>query len=183
MLYLTRQDIEERRARGWEEGNLYDPPSPGRIAQSKELIAQTSFAFRGVTLGRGIGLFEGQAIDDYSTPEERARQRSRDEKVSWPRIPSEHLNACYSSLSFFDAEGMRFHLPAFLICDLKGDYKSLEIEFSLTRLGSYNEEQFNLFTTAQKEAVAAYLEFLAEDIDGEYSRDDIARALQGFWRA
>src|SRR5688500_17196676 len=77
-------------------------------------------AFAGVKLGNGIGLQEAQGIDDYADKETCARYRAGDEKEDWTRIPAEELSRCNSSLSFFDAEGMRFHLPAFLVAELQG---------------------------------------------------------------
>jgi hypothetical protein len=47
------------------------------------------------------------------------------------------LNACYSSLSFFDAEGMRFPLPAFLIAELNGGYLQ-DMSFQLAYLNDYS---------------------------------------------
>src|SRR5438046_507176 len=80
-------------------------------------------AFRGVTLGEGVGLLEGRGIDDYEVQEVLDAYRSQDEKEDWSKIPVDALNNCYSSLSFFDAEGLRFHLPAYLIADLEGLYQ------------------------------------------------------------
>jgi hypothetical protein len=55
---------------------------------------------------------QAQAIDDYEDEATCGRHLQDDEKEDWSRIPIEGLNRCNSSLSFFDAEGMRFHLPA-----------------------------------------------------------------------
>ena len=103
------------------------------------------------------------------------------QQEDWRKIPTTNLNACNSSLSFFDAEGMRFHLPAFICCDLRGEY-GLELEFSLTGLGDWKKKKFSLLTSAEKAAVAEYLEFLAEDVDGEFSLDEIRMALDEFWK-
>ncbi len=160
---------------------MYLEPSPERIERANSIIAQISEAFRDVKLGAGVGLYEGQAIDDYESDEERALKRAKDEKEDWKKIPTKHLNACHSSLSFFDAEGMRFHLPAFICCYLRGEY-ALELEFSLTGLGDWKKKKFSLLTVAEKAAVAEYLEFLAEDVAGEFSRDAIGKALDEFWK-
>ena len=77
-------------------------------------------AFHDVRLGGGIGLWEAQAIDDHADVATRQRNRNRDEKDDWRRISVETLEACDSSLSFFDAAGMRFHLPAFLTAEMAG---------------------------------------------------------------
>ncbi len=160
---------------------MYLEPSPERIERANRITAQICEVFRDVKLGAGVGLYEGQAIDDYESDEERALKRDKDEKEDWRRIPTKHLNACNSSLSFFDAQGMRFHLPAFICCDLRGEY-ALELEFSLTGLDDWRKEKFSLLTIAEKAAVAEYLEFLAEDIAGEFSREEIGKALDEFWK-
>ena len=87
-------------------------------------------AFSGVTLGDGVGLCEAQGLDDYEDDATLAKLRRRDETQDWLRISVEDLNRCYSSLSFFDAEGMRFHIPAFLIADLEGTFNQ-EVIFTL----------------------------------------------------
>ena len=140
MLFLTHKGIAERYARGWEEASLYSEPNPERIARAKEIIDQITLAFQGILLGRGVGLHEGQAIDDYATEKERAYKRSLDEKENWAHIPAESLNAYYSSLTFFDAAGMRFHLPAFLTCDLRGEFDSDSIEYSVVNLSDHSRQ-------------------------------------------
>src|SRR5690242_3758393 len=96
-----------------------------------EILDLIRNAFRGVTLGSGIGLWEGQAIDDYEDAETREKYRQRDEKCDWERLSIEDLNRCQSSLSFFDPEGMRFHLPAFVIAEIE-DKMDIGCIFHLT---------------------------------------------------
>jgi hypothetical protein len=43
-------------------------------------------AFRGVTLGSGIGLLQGQGLDDYADAQTLAQYRAKDEKLDWTRI-------------------------------------------------------------------------------------------------
>ena len=69
-----------------------------------------------------VGLHQGQALDDYADEARQAQARARDEKQHWNTIPASDLNACNSSLSFFDSQGMRFHLPAFLLAELDGTF-------------------------------------------------------------
>jgi hypothetical protein len=49
------------------------------------------------------------------------------------------LNRCNSSLSFFDAQGMLFHLPAFLLASLNGDYLH-DLTFRLIHLSVDREK-------------------------------------------
>lgn len=122
----------------WSRG--YDPEtirqakySEARTAEAAALCDRVREAFDGVVLGAGVGLFEGQAIDDYESDDVRRQMREKDEKESWERIDTKHLNSCSSSLSFFDPLGMRFHLPAFVLADLEGTYE-MGMEFTLTHL-------------------------------------------------
>ncbi|MEO0511084.1 MAG: DUF6714 family protein [Verrucomicrobiota bacterium] len=181
MLFLTQKDIDDLRSRGFEEENIYSTPSPERIEQAKQIAEHVTKTFRGIKLGCGIGLHEGQAIDDYESDKERKSKRKKDEKENWSAIRSDTLNTCNSSLSFFDAAGMRFHLPAFICSDLRGEYDQ-SLEFSLTDLSDWMKEKFMLFTNKEKEAVALYLEFLADDIDSEFSRESIFQALEEYWK-
>ena len=137
-------------------------------------------AFSGVTLGDGIGLREAQGLDDYADAKTCAAYRAGDEKSDWSRICSEELNHCYSSLSFFDAQGMRFHLPAFLIASLNGDYLQ-DMSFQLAYLNDYSLAQYALLSAGQRDAVRAYLNFILRDESYAFSHPQIAQALQAYW--
>lgn len=110
-------------------------------------------AFRGVTLGDGVGLRQGLGLDDYADRETLARYRSKDEKDDWSRIPASELNSCQSSPAFFDAAGKRFHLPAYLIADLE-DTLSQDIIFYLC----YDAQSwFSALNDLQRNAVREFL--------------------------
>ena len=181
MLFLTSSDVEDRRNRGFEEASIY-VPCENRKAEAAQITDLITAAFLDVKLGQGVGLFEGQALDDYETEAVRLEQRSKDEKEDWKRIQAKHLNACHSSLSFFDPLGMRFHLPAFICCELRGDYE-MGLDISLSRIDDWKRKKYSLLSPNQKEAVAEFLRFLAEDVDSEYSRPEIERDLASFWRS
>ncbi|GAC1353099.1 MAG: hypothetical protein NVSMB1_22880 [Polyangiales bacterium] len=150
-----------------------------RMDNRASLISEISAAFAGVRLGGGIGLFEAQGLDDYALPDERRDLRERDEKDDWTVLSAEELNSANSSLSFFDAEGMRFHLPAYLIADLRGDYRH-DVVFTLCQ-AAVRAERFSLLTGAQRVAVRRYLEFVAKESDHDFDRLDIEQCLAGYW--
>ncbi len=152
-----------------------------RSEAAKELCERVKMAFLQVELGAGIGLFEAQAIDDYESTDVRAQRREKDEKLSWDRIESKHLNACYSSLNFFDSLGMRFHLPAFIIAELRSEYEQ-ELTFTLTHLNRYTRDQFGLLSPSQRQVVREYLEFLRGDPSSEFDFEAIDRALSEYWK-
>jgi hypothetical protein len=107
--------IDKLTVAGTPAAQVYD----GRVTTDARaaLIAEVSAAFADVRLGSGVGLFEAQGLDDYAADEERKALRERDEKEDWTLLRAVDLNRANSSFSFFDAAGMRFHLPAYLIAD------------------------------------------------------------------
>jgi hypothetical protein len=148
----------------------------------QEVIGQIRNAFRGVVLGSGVGLFEGQALDDYADAATRKASRDKDEKVHWESIPIENLNRCYSSFSFFDAEGMRFHLPAFLIAELEGTL-GVSTVFHLTQLDDWARGKLVSLSETQREAIREFLLFIVDEPDYEFDRPNIRRALGEYWRS
>lgn len=136
-------------------------------------------AFSNVTLGSGIGLWEAQAIDDYESREVQIKNRNRDEKEDWSRISHDDLQRCHSSLSFFDADGMRFHLPAFIIASM--DNKVDDPLFHLTHLDDYAKSKFTTLTHRQTKATVMYLNWCAEQEEFEFELPAIQKALIEFW--
>ncbi len=146
----------------------------------EELCEAIRCAFRDVRLGNGIGLNEGNALDDYASSEKRAAARSRDEAAEWQRITVADLNRCHSALSYFDAEGMRFHLPAFMIADVRGDF-AFELVSCLTT-SQLLEDQMRLLSAEQREAIRQYLEYCRSDANRQADAGAIDDALEGYWR-
>ena len=138
-----------------------------------------STAFQGVILGDGIGLWEAQAIDDYETDLVRVEKRRGDEKSDWQVLSRDCLRRCYSSLCFFDADGMRFHLPAFLLAEIEGEFDQLV--FHLTELDDYKRAKLMSLTDRQKAAVAMFLAWCLSSYRYEYEHQSIAVALQEYW--
>ncbi len=167
----------------------YDFLVPGQCRREHECISppivnetlcdKIREAFAGVTLGNGIGLQQAQGIDDYEDEAACASYRASDEKEEWSRIPVSELNRCNSSLSFFDAEGMRFHLPAYLIADLQGTY-DFGMAHCLTQSHHY-EAYFGLLSNAQRNVVREYLLHVSKEPDYEFDRPHIIRALEEYW--
>ena len=154
-----------------------------------EVISLIHCAFQGVTLGDGIGLFEGHALDDYKSEAVRAECRTTDEKENWSAISRANLEWCGSSLSFFDAAGMRFHLPAFMVEDLREQLVSADPIFHLTYLherhdlNEYQKQRWALLSNDQRAAVREYLHFIRDDPSHSYEHPAVRRALAEYWDA
>jgi hypothetical protein len=153
---------------------------PDDVSDRISLCLRIRTAFGGVLLGKGVGLKQAQGIDDHESEEVRQSLRQEDEKDDWHRITSENLNSCYSSLCFFDAEGMRFHLPAYLIAEINGDYE-FDLMGEFIDLNDYKMEQFSLFTTEQRGAIAEYLRFIQDQPGHWLDVHKIDLALESFW--
>lgn len=132
-------------------------------------------------------MWQAQGMDDYGTPEKILELRRRDEKEDWMRISTDDLNACHSSLSFFDTEGMRFHLPAFTLFDLK-DEDPLAYDCIFSLIHDVNSDlfktQFSLLNKEQRKAVRNFLLYQLEFTPGYDHRDDrkvILKALEEYW--
>lgn len=153
-----------------------------KFAAEKERVAELiRAAFHGVTLGNGVGLREGQGLDDYAGKETLAAYRALDEKYDWSAISVNDLNYCSSSLSFFDADGMRFHLPAYLLAELAGVLDMADVLFHLVRLEYGAAARFQTLTSQQREAVREFLLLWLTDPDQEFYHAGIGAALRNYW--
>lgn len=149
---------------------------PAAVAVIEEIRA----AFHGVSLGGGIGLQEANGLDDREDAETLAALRASDEKEDWEKIPARRLNHCFCSPSFLDAEGMRFHLPAFMVAELRNDYH-MDFWTHLTAMNAWKEAKFALLNAAQKRAVCRFLNHLQDHSDFLEEREQIDLALEEFW--
>jgi len=137
----------------------------------EKLITEIRTSFEDVKLDDGIGLWEGQGLDDYADENQILKLRIKDERNNWDSIPYEDLAYAQSSLSFFDAKGMRFCLPKFLIFDILEDkifkekgVSSPDIIFTLGHKlnDEYQKYRFSLFDNRQIETIIHYLEYKIE---------------------
>ena len=143
--------------------------------KKKELINKIRDAFKDVKLEDGIGLWEAQGVDEYANEKRMLEFREKDERNNWDAIPYKDLQYCQSSLSFFDAKGMRFCLPKYLIFDLLTDkfYEKEglvppDIVFILGHKleEEYQKARFSLLDNPQIQCVINYLKYkLLESYD------------------
>ena len=147
----------------------------------EQMVAMVKNAFRWVELGDGIGLLQAQCIDGREPQEIEKEWRKKDEKDRWESIPYELLEVCHSSLCFFDAKGMRFHLPAFIVGSIEGNVS--DPLFSLTYLDSARfYSKFSILTDDQKRVVSKYLTWCLTEDKYRYDHDEIQKALALYWR-
>ena len=180
MKYPSASDVEEMKARGYDPSVITEQIELAKRGQVlQELKIATIEAFAGVTLGNGVGLLQAQGMDDYADEKTCAAYRERDEKHDWRAIGLEGLNRYSSSLSFFDEEGMRFHLPAFLVAAIDGTYR-FDLVYTLAH-SAFVPDQFAMLTPAQRAVVRGYLQFIEQEDEHALDREHIQAALAGYW--
>ena len=96
-----QQAWADLQARGFVE--VFPADQRRMDAEKARVLGLVRSAFQGVTLGDGVGLRQGQGLDDYADERTLASHRVQDEKHDWSAIPVADLDRCYSSLSFFDS--------------------------------------------------------------------------------
>ncbi len=147
--------------------------------QKENVLAVIKSAFSGVVLSRGIGLWQAQSIDDYESRAVQNKTRKKDEKEDWSLLAIDELQRCQSSLSFFDADGMRFHLPAFIIASLGNEVD--DPIFYLTQLDSSYKSKFSTLNQIQRKAIVVYLNWCLGQEEYEFEHPAINKALSKYW--
>lgn len=160
--------------------------------EKQNLIKEIDYAFFGVTLGAGIGLWQAQGIDDYESDERILKLREKDEKNDWHNVSHMDINRCGSSPSFFDGEGMRFYLPAMMVYELDRD-ESEDLSFdgpdvifhlcSSVSGDSCSEKQFSLLNESQIRCVINFMRYALKKIveSSQKYRDANGNALDSYY--
>ncbi|QVL31214.1 hypothetical protein KIH39_20545 [Telmatocola sphagniphila] len=176
-----RQEWADLESQGFVE--IFPTDQPKIAAEKERVLVLIRSAFQGVSLGEGVGLLQGQGLDDYADKLTLAAYRAQDEKQDWSAIPVAELNRCHSSLSFFDAAGMRFHLPAYLVAELEGSLQSIDVVYYLVHISRGGASQFETLSPAQREAVRAFLLLQLSDAHREFDQPMIQASLKNYWKA
>lgn len=155
----------------------------------ENLINKIQYAFKEVRLDNGIGIWEAQGLDNYASESEILSLRKKDERDDWNKITYQDLADCESSLSFFDAKGMRFCLPKFLIFDILEEqvFKEIgilspDVLFTLAYEidSEYHKKRFSLFNAKQVQSVVFFLEYKLQNTNlapADYEYGELVKTL------
>jgi hypothetical protein len=151
-------------------------------SQRDALITEITAAFDRVSREDGTTLHEAKAIDDWKTPQEQQAAREFDTEQRWQDVPDDDILVSESALSFLDAKGFRYYLPAFMLCGLKDwendssgilhscEYHLLhESQKSLRKSEPKEIAAKYKFTNEQCRAIANFLRFVVGE-DDEFTR-------------
>ena len=89
-------------------------------------------------------------------------------------------NACASLVNRLYADGMRFHLPAYIVGSLAGGVD--DPLFHLIYLDDYAKSKLVSLTTAQQQAIASYLEWCLDQENYQFEHASIINALIEYWQ-
>ncbi|HLA63649.1 MAG TPA: DUF6714 family protein [Rhodothermales bacterium] len=158
--------------------------------RQRQLLERIDRAFAGVELGDGVSLHETYVVDAYGTAEERRAAREPDEKHDWHRLINDpdlpvYLGIGYGGLSFLDAAGVRFHLPACLsrvVRDPEDERIGNLTEslcYLLTSPSEYNADRLAILTDDQRACVRDVLVYFREAM--VYDGEELDQAIDGYW--
>lgn len=159
------------------------------------LIDQIHTVFKDVKLGDGITLCEAGAIDGYGTDKECALAREMDQDIHWTQVDIEYADPGSSALSFVDASGFRFYLPAYLVYTLKHDFTEFfggapselrstnsvlyKLKKSSTESAARTDGDKNPFANFTRRECVCTARFLA--FCAELLLDDAVEAIKNHW--
>lgn len=168
------------------------------VTAQEELKGQIKTAFGSVAFPSHQGLRGSMAMDNYATDAEvESITASQDIHGEWWQIPQDELRYCVLALSYLDAAGVLFYLPAYLrmALDDVGKKRLWVLDLVDTALSdddpghrAYLEGRLSMLNDAQRKVCVRALRFLHSQLidDGstEYERKRIDRILHdSFWRA
>ena len=143
------------------------------------LIQEIETVFKDVRLNDGIGVFEAEELDACSSDKklEQARKKDRSWWKDWHYIEDKYLAYYSSSMSFMDAQGIKWALPAYMIFALnnyEGSFFSIDTTIYTIERGAKGKDNRDLFTLEQKKAIAKFLQymlFVGEDlVDTDFTK-------------
>jgi hypothetical protein len=155
---------------------------------SEALFQEVHAVFGKVELGDGLSLHQAGAMDLMLTPEEVRQSRRLDPETRWQDIPDSKVEEFHYALTFMDPEGMRFHLPRFIVYSLEHpglDSPAVDAAVYACDFGDDVDDQvlgqFNAMSRRQMRTIANFLVFVAESKDEDYDVLVAAMAVESFW--
>ena len=146
-------------------------------SESGALIAEIHRAFRGVERGKGVTLHETEVIDAYGSDDERYKARAKDTDRAWEEVQDSWIEEFggVGGLSFLDAEGLRYYLPAYMTYWLRTGEEPNSLAWHLQRI----EPGFDLLLLPkQKHVIAKFLDYART----AFASREAGEALEKHWQ-
>jgi len=156
------------------------------VIDTTPLIAEITTAFDGVAREDGVSLRESRVIDNYGCNEERAEARLLDTDTRWQDVSDADMQRYDAVLTFSDAKGFRYYLPAYMLRDLrlfvhpKYGISSDTLDYLDLPRHDYKLKHYSLLTPPQGKAVCHFLKFIVKHGAGD-DPQEAAKYLAGYW--
>jgi hypothetical protein len=171
------------------------------MTSAELLVAHIRMAFADVPFPSYCGLHAAMAMDVWVSDEPTLAEITRREDYigEWWNVPLEHLLECMLALSYLDAHGVAFYLPAYMSAivekpesfDSVGRSRSGQVLFMLLPkdegedpgLKQYFLDRFSMIHGARKRACVEFLAYVAAcEAYHEHAREMAKKALaHEFW--
>lgn len=170
------------------------------MISAESISTHIRVAFASVPFPSHCGLHAAMAKDDWVDDENTLRGITLREDFNgeWWNVPRMHLHQCMMALSYLDAEGMVFYLPAYMMAILEEPEEfdrpgvissSWQVAHTMQpnnedqELEKYFLEQFSKFDDAMKRVCVEFLTYVAAcDAYDEHARQIAKDALaHEFW--
>ncbi len=155
---------------------------------SEAPLQEIHAVFGEAELGDGLSLHQAGAMDLMLTAEEVELSRRLDSETRWQDIPDSKVEEFHYALTFMDPEGLRFHLPRFMVYSLEHpglDSPAVDAAVYACDFGDDMADevlaQFNAMSRRQMRTIANFLVFVAESKDEDYDVLVAAMAVESFW--
>lgn len=89
------------------------------ISDTERVVAFIQQAFNGVWLEDGTTIHEADLEGAYENDKVRLQAWAKDPEIDWKDIPDWKIERFASALNFFDPQGWRFYIPAYMCWLLK----------------------------------------------------------------
>ncbi|WP_406694524.1 DUF6714 family protein [Singulisphaera sp. Ch08] len=145
------------------------------------MIQQIHIAFADVVLSGGETIHQAHLEGIFGRGERWIAAGEKDPESDWSEVPGWKLEQGASTLSFFDVEGWRFHIPAFMCWSLQNwrttDSTTPESVIWNLDFEEHWSKRYESLNRAQSEAVYDFLEFF----DRYSGQDDAGKAIRSYW--
>lgn len=166
---------------------------------AQRLLYNIEIAFQNIQLDGGVSLHETIVIDNYGDDygdKNLIKAIQNDERRDWKKLihdPELKKVVWLGGLSFYDAKGLRFHLPAYMSVCVKVMLGEVDdgwdlmssLNFHLTDLCEYQLNRFAILNQSQRTVVRDFLEFRLQynsstsDLNNELNT--MLSAIQKYW--
>lgn len=162
------------------------------LREIAELIRRIDEAFAGVRRGGGETIHQAHLEGIFGRGPRWVAAGEQDTELDWAVVPDWKLERGFGTFTFFDVEGWRFYLPAFLCWSLRNwrTARTTTVDsmiWSLTLRGDCDSEtlmtseRFASLDRAQSEVVHDGLAFFHDYGDGIEFRRDAHEAIRSYW--